>query len=182
MIVVHPYDRTTEMLSALYCGLDYRLIDDHCSSNEIKHILNDAARQERIMMLRHGSDRGLFSREDDTTEWFDRIIIGHQHAHYLRKHSSNIIAVWCNANLFAMEEGLHGLFTGMIISEMGEAEMYNIKTTQEELKEENVKLANRLRGLLDKNILLSDIPQKMKELDDVHSPLTSFNYNNFYYL
>ena len=35
---------------------------------------------------------------------------------------------------------------------------------------------------LDEIIPLSEIPKRMLAMDDVHSPLTTFNYNNFYYL
>lgn len=92
------------------------------------------------------------------------------------------MALWCNADLFARKEGLHGLFSGMIISELNEALVYEVPTTQSELDEENVKLARRLRTLLDESIPLSDIPQRMFELNDTHTPLTDFNYSHFYYL
>ena len=134
------------------------------------------------MLLGHGSDRGLFYRNDDTADDFDGIIVGHPHAYYLRNHGGNIVAVWCNADLFARAEGLHGLFTGMIVSELGEASLYGIATTQEELDRENVKLARRLRALLDERIPLSDIPERMLAMDDAHTPLTTFNYRNFRYL
>ena len=104
------------------------------------------------------------------------------HAYHLRKHGGNMVAVWCNADQFARAEGLHGLFTGMIISELCEAQMYQVETTQEELDRETVRLARRLRTLLDEGIPLSEIPKRMLALDDVHSPLTIFNYSNFYYL
>ena len=134
------------------------------------------------MLLGHGSYKGLFSRENDEQDVFDRLIIRHSHAYYLRKHGANIVAVWCNADLFARTERLHGLFTGMIISELSEALMYDVETTQEELDRENVKLVNRLRTLLDEGVSLRDIPQRMLELDDAHTPLTEFNYKNFHYL
>ena len=79
-------------------------------------------------------------------------------------------------------EGLHGLFSGMIVSELSETLLYQVETTQEELDRENVKLAHRLRALLDERIPLSETPKRMLAMDDVHSPLTTFNYKNFYYL
>ena len=108
--------------------------------------------------------------------------MGHPHAYHLRKHGGNIVAVWCNADQFARAESLHGLFTGMIVSELSEALLYQVETAQEELDRENVKLVRRLRALLDERIPLSEIPKRMSAMDDVHSPLTTFNYNNFYYL
>ena len=182
MLVIHPKDRTTAVLAGLYEGLEVRLLDNTYSNKDIEHHLHHTSKQERIMLLGHGSDQGLFSRENDEKDAFDRVIVRHTHARYLRIHGANIVAVWCNADLFAKNEKLHGLFTGMIISELSEAHMYEIKTTQEELDRENVKLVQRLRTLLDAETPLREIPQRMLELDDAHTPLTEFNYKNFYYL
>lgn len=182
MLVIHPKDRTTTMLSALYEGMESKLFDEGYSNSDIKHALNHVTPNERIMLLGHGSDKGLFYRKDDTTDGFDGLVISHPHAYYLRKHSGCIIAVWCHANLFAQAEGLHGLFTGMIVSEMSEAAAYGIDTTQEELDCENVKFAGRLRQLLDEGTPLCDIPQSMLELEDTHTSLTEFNYHNIHYL
>lgn len=182
MLVIHPKDKSTAMLSILYEGLDARVVSDARPTKEINRLLHHVSSQERIMLLGHGSDKGLFFRENDTIDRFDRIVIGHPHAFHLRRHGCNIVAVWCNADLFARAEGLHGLFSGMIVSEMSEAQLYDIKTTQEELDIENVKLALRLRTLLDVDIPLCEIPKRMLALDDVHSPLTAFNYKNFYFL
>ena len=37
-------------------------------------------------------------------------------------------------------------------------------------------------ALLDESIPLSEIPERMLAMDDVHSPLTTFNYKKFHYL
>lgn len=182
MLVIHPKDRTTAILSTLYEGLAPQVINGFCSTKEISHLLNHVSAHEPIMLLGHGSDKGLFFRHDDTVDGFDKIIVGHPHAYHLRKHRGKIVAVWCNADLFARDEGLHGLFTGMIITEVGEALLYNVETAQEELSSENVKLFKRLRILFDENIPMTEIPKRMQALDDVRTPLTIFNYNNFFYL
>lgn len=171
------------MLAALYSGMpDVRLLDCTQSGKAIMHTLHHTPPSERIMLLGHGSDKGLFWREDDSKEGFDRIVVGHAHAYHLRRHGSNIVAVFCHADLFAKAEGLHGLFTGMIVSEMSEAKEYGIDITQEELDRENLLFANRLRALLDEHIPPSDIPKRMKEMDTARTPLTKFNYSNIYYL
>ena len=167
------------MLSALYDGLGALVVDDYRSTKKIGHLLHHVSTQERIMLLGHGSDKGLFFRKDDSKDEFDKVIVGHAHAYHLRKHGGNIVAVWCNADRFARAEGLHGLFTGMIITELCEAAQYRIKTSQDELNRENVKLSLRLRTLLIENTPLSEIPKLLLAMDDVHSPLTTFNYNNF---
>lgn len=65
---------------------------------------------------------------------------------------------------------------------MSEALLYNVETTQEELSSENAKLFRWLRALLDENIPMKEIPKRIQALDDVRTPLTIFNYNNFFYL
>ena len=182
MLVIHPKDKTTAMLSALYYGLEAQVVIDYRKTKEMGRLLHHVSTQERIMLLGHGSGKGLFYRADDSKEGFDKIIVGHAHAYHLRKHGGNIVAVWCNAGQFARAEGLHGLFTGMIVSELSEALLYQVETTQEELDRENVILAMRLKSLLDARIPLSEIPKRMLAMDDVHSPLTTFNYRNFHYL
>lgn len=182
MLVIHPKDKTTAMLHALYDGQNAKVVSGDCSTKEMGHLLYHVSPKERIMLLGHGSGKGLFYRHDDSKDTFDRIIVGHPHAFQLRKHGANLIAVWCYADAFARAEGLHGLFSGMIISEMSEALMNDVATTQEELDRENVKLAQRLRTFLDEDIPLCDIPKRMLAMDDVCSSLTTFNYNNFYYL
>ena len=181
MLVIHPKDKTTVMLSALYDGLKAQVVIDCRSTKEMGNLLRHVSTQERIMLQGHGSDKGLFFRADESKEGFDKIIVGHPHAYHMRKHGGNMVAVWCNADQFARAEGLHGLFTGMIVSELSEALLYQVETTQEELDRENVKLAMRLRTLFDARIPLSEIPKRMLAMDDVHSPLTTFNYKNFIY-
>ena len=182
MLVIHPKDKTTAMLSALYDGLEAQVVADYRTTKEMGRLLHHVSTLERIMLLGHGSDKGLFYRSDDSKDEFDKIIVGHPHRYHLHNHGSNIVAVWCNADQFARAEGLHGLFTGMIVSELSEALLYQVETTQEELDRENVDLAMRLRSLLDARIPLSEIPKRMLAMDDVHSPLTTFNYKNFYYI
>ena len=182
MLVIHPKEKTTAMLSALYDGLEAQVVADYRTTKEMGRLWHHVSTQERIMLLGHGSDKGLFFRKNDSKDEYDKVIVSHAHAHHLRKHGGNIVAVWCNADQFARAEGWHGLFTGMIVSELNEALLYQVETTQEELDRENVKLARRLRALLDERITLSEIPKRMLAMDDAHSPLTTFNYNNFYYL
>ena len=94
MLVIHPKDKTTAMLSALYDGLEAQVVADCRSTKEIGHLLHHISTQERIMLLGHGSDKGLFFREDDSKDEFDKVIVSHAHAYHLRKHGGNIVAVW----------------------------------------------------------------------------------------
>ena len=70
--------------------------------------------RERIMLLEHGPNNGLFSCTDDNVPEFDRIIVGHSHAYYLRHDGANIIGIWCHADKLVRKVGLYALFSGMI--------------------------------------------------------------------
>lgn len=182
MLVIHPHDRTTAFLSLLYEGTDFRALDQSASSKAIQHALHHTPQSERIMLLGHGSEEGLFSREDDTAPDFDRIIVGHPHAHNLRRHGGNIIGIWCNAVDFARRKGLHGLFSGMIISDINEAQQYGIITLQQHIDEANERLCTRLRALLDQECPLHEIPALMRRYMCGGDLVDQFNYEKFVYL
>ena len=182
MLVIHPTDRTTEMLSILYKGLGARLIETDCSSKEMGYQLRHTSPSERIMLLGHGSNNGLYYRKNDKEEDFNGIIVGHPQAYYLRKHCGGIIGIWCHAVEFAKKEGLHGLFSGMIISEMSEAEENGVVTNKESMEQTNRIMFTQLRRLLDNGTPLHEIPERLKALDTTQSDLSRFNYERFYYL
>ena len=182
MLVIHPTDKTTEMLSILYEGLGARLIEADCSNKEMGHLLHHTSPSERIMLLGHGSDKGLFFRKSDEEEDFDGIIVGHPQAYYLRKHCGGIIGIWCHAMEFAKKEGLHGLFSGMIISEMSEAEEYGVVTDKDSMDKTNRLMFTQLRRLLDNGTPLHEIPERLKALDTTQSELSRFNYERLYYV
>lgn len=183
MLVIHPKDRTTAFLSALYDGVENAVvITEKISRGDLNHQLHHEPKTERIMFLGHGSGKGLYWRSNDTLPGFDDVIMGHPNAYHLRNHGSNIVAIFCNADRFAIEEHLHGLFTGMIISEFSEAMEFGIATTESEIERENLKFVIRLRSLFDEGVPLHTIPHRMLELDDSKTPLTEFNYRRIYYL
>ena len=68
MLVIHPKDKTTEMLSILYKGLEAKLIESGFSNKEMGHLLHHTSPSERIMLLGHGSDKGLYFRKNDEEE------------------------------------------------------------------------------------------------------------------
>ena len=178
MLVIHPTDRTTDFLRTLYEGReDVRLLTGKESRKEFGSILFHLRSGERVMLLGHGTDAGLFRLEEDGEY---RLYVGHTMVYALRKHP--VIGIWCHAELFARKEHLHGLFSGMIVSEMSEAQDYDIACSQEELDRENANLAERLRALFDEEVPFQEIPSRLAAMDVARTQLTMFNYNNFYCL
>ena len=72
-------------------------------------------------------------------------------------------------------------FSGMIISEMTEADWCNIPTTPEELVAENNRLAEILRQAFTDCQKLEDIPAYIAGHAPMDTPLQRFNYHSFYY-
>ena len=91
--------------------------------------------------------------------------------------------MWCHAGEFARQEGLHGVFSGMVVSEKAEAEEYGIDATQEEILASNRMMFAKLRSLLDdEDVMWHEIPERMREWDEEHTARSAFNYGKFYYL
>ena len=60
MLIIHPKDRTTSVLSTLYKDMNTNVVSGKCSNKEMEYLLHHVSTQERIMLLGHGSDKGLF--------------------------------------------------------------------------------------------------------------------------
>lgn len=100
----------------------------------------------------------------------------------LRRHHGSVIGIWCHADMFARSEGIHGLFSGMVISETSEAEENGVATDKESMDNTNRIMFSQLRMLLDEGTHLHEIPKRLKALDHILSELSRFNYERFYYL
>lgn len=163
-------------MKQIYAGKkDVTLIDETWNSRRIRETIGTAPKEERIMMLGHGYNGGLFAPYGN--DQFARTIIDSKIVYLLREHPC--IGVWCYANQFADNYELKGLFTGMIISEKYEADNLGIDSEGVDIDACNNQFASDLEYCLRK-YSLNLIPEKMLELQDFHSELTDFNYNNIF--
>lgn len=177
MIAIHPDDETTRFLQTLYNGMDGVVLrTGEESRNRLGSLLYHLPPSERVMLLGHGGPEGLYRREGEGY----RCYVGRSMGYILRRHP--VIGIWCHANVFAKRNGLHGLFSGMIVSEIEEAREYGIRTTEAELKAENGRFAATLRGLLDSGAPAGRIPGLMREAIGDGPAVRAFNYNSLFYL
>lgn len=176
MTVIHATDPTTQVLSLLYQQQeDMRmLITERNTSSEVQRAIRA---DDVIMMLGHGNEYGLFSKPDKKGK-YERFMITDKHVQFLR--NKTCIGIWCYANKFAEKYRLHGLFSGMIISELQEAIDLGVPATKDEIDTEMEKFTIRLKDCIE-TYGLEQTPIRMKELDDVQSALTKFNYGNLHY-
>lgn len=176
MIVVHANDPTTRVLRLLYEQReDVKMcITEKSTNGEVRRALKA---DDAIMMLGHGNEYGLLSKPNRRGV-IERRMVDHRHVMFLR--GKTCIGIWCFANKFANKYKLHGLFSGMIISELQEAIENKIPATKEEIDAEMEKFTLRLKYCIE-NYRLDEVPQRMLELDDTKSELTRFNYGNLVY-
>lgn len=176
MTVIHANDPTTKVLSQLY--EQRKDITAHITEMSTNGTVQRAIRTDDvIMMLGYGNEYGLFSKPEKNGD-YKRFLITDKHVQFLRK--KTCIGIWCYANKFAEKYKLHGLFSGMIISELQEAIDMEVPATKDEIDREMEKFTIRLKDCMD-TYGLEQIPLRMKESDDVQSALTKFNYSNLYY-
>ena len=176
MIVIHANDPTTKVLSLLYEDRKdcYLHIDESCTNSQIIHAVKEA---DSVMMLGHGNPFGLCATPDRKGQ-YKRHLINEKHVDFLR--GKICIGIWCYANEFAEHYRLHGLFSGMIISEVQEAVDHQIEASKEEIDYEMELFTQRLKYCIE-HYELKDVPTKMLELDNRQSQLTQFNYSRLFY-
>ena len=175
MLVVHPYDPTTDFLRVIYENVEgVTCLRGEESRTALASILYHLPPGETILMLGHGSGDGLFRKEVDGYGLY----IGKSMAYSLKRHP--VIGIWCHANAFAESTGLHGLFTGMIISEMQEAVEYGVSTTEEELARENARLAESFRQAIREGGTFQQMLERVMEQARATTELTRFNYHSIY--
>lgn len=176
MTVIHATDPTSQVLSLLYQQREdmKTLITERNSSSDVQRAIRA---DDIMMMLGHGNEYGLFSKPDKNGI-YRRFLITDRHVQFLRE--KTCIGIWCHANKFAEKYGLHGLFSGMIISELQEAVDLGVPATKDEIDREMEKFTIRLKDCME-TYGLKQTPMRMKEQDDVQSALTKFNYCNLYY-
>ena len=185
-IIIHPNDNSTRFLKRLYSGYgEQTLLTEENNNKAIKEALMNESDRRILMMLGHGCPQGLFAPRKDKNyqngiDQFGRLIINASHVQMLRK--KLCIGIWCYAVDFARKYSLHGLFSGMIISEVEEAQdcgMYEF--TKEEMQMYNQDFAEALYDCINK-YPLNEVPQAMENYVSNPNRLELFNYSNLYYL
>ena len=132
-LVIHPKDPTTDFLKPIYQALpDTTVVEGGVFKDEIIDLI---LQHDRVIMLGHGTPSGLLAVgrfPGDPPPWN---IIDHTMVPYLRR-TENIF-IWCNADQFVKHHNLKGLYSGMFISEVEEAEYCGVKADQNQVDTSN---------------------------------------------
>jgi len=131
-LIIHPKDETTTFLDIVYKDIpNQTLVTGGYTKGEIQQLIRE---HDRVMMMGHGSPKGLFS-----VGMFDSsngYIIDHLMVSCLMEKKDNVY-IWCNADGFVRTFGLKGFYSGMFISEIEEADYCGIPGTDQELIDES---------------------------------------------
>lgn len=126
-LVIHPKDRSTDFLAPIYQNIENKtVVTGGVSRKEIREMIKQ---HDRTIMLGHGCPTGLFSVGQFNAGW---MVIDYTMVDLLKQQNDNIY-IWCNADKFVRNHNLKGLYSGMFISEVGEAEYCLSRTYPQDL-------------------------------------------------
>lgn len=151
-LVIHPQDSSTDFLTPIYMNLksfpdfeDVTIVRGGMSKSEVDKLITE---HDRIMMMGHGSPGGLFSVGQFESQGF---IINHTTVPLLE--NKECIFIWCNADRFVEANNLKGLYSGMFISEVSEANYCGLSgTPQDIVTESNDYFAKELGSVSEKSL------------------------------
>lgn len=119
------------------------------------------------MMMGHGCPYGLLGYVD--------IFMSTDFVELLR--TKDCVCIWCNADKYVEREGIRGFYTGMFISEVGEARFYGIDADQETVTYSNMLFVNLMKDIIEDSNVLAEI--KSSYVGD--SLVIKFNNDRLYY-
>jgi len=178
-LVIHPKDTTTDFLKPIYENIpNATILTEGLKSDVIKLIKE----HDRVFMMGHGSPWGLFNvgcfREDI---YYPNYIIDNEMVHMLLPKKQNVF-IWCNADQFVKRHELKGFYSGMFISEVGEATYCGLPNmSQAAVDESNNQFATIVGNLIDKPLYKAyrDIKQQYKILAE-SNPVAKYNHERLY--
>ena len=132
-LIIHPEDKSTDFLCPIYEGIKNKEVIRGGISK--KELLKAVDSHHRIMMMGHGSPLGLFAVGKFEQENYMSYIIDQTFVSALQNKDN--VFIWCHANQFVEHHQLTGFYSGMFISEVMEAAMYEFDVSQETIDQSN---------------------------------------------
>jgi hypothetical protein len=164
ILVIHPKDPTTDFLKDIYKDIPNSKIT--IISDPYYKYLSDLIFFDRAIILGHGTPNGLIGINIDPL------------LPILKKQHDNIY-IWCNADKYVKRNNLKGMCTGMMCSEVVEANMYNIKANQFEVDSSNELFAKTIGKYI--HLSSEECVSKVTKDYNADSDLIKFNRERIYY-
>lgn len=124
---------------------------------------------DTLLLCGHGTEYGLFAPNS-----FSEYVIHDFNSSKI--HARKVIGLFCYASGFAERNNLHGLFSSMFISNVGEAEDHCVWTTGDEIGSCNNLVFNEIRKVLCDGISLEECLSGITTLrNTTEFPVMEFN-------
>lgn len=131
-LIIHPEDSSTFFLDIVYNPIeDKTVITKNVSKKELSDLIE---KHDRIMMMGHGTPSGLLAVGQFGQ--YVNYIIDSSFVPQLKERDNNVF-IWCNADRFVNAWGLKGFYSGMFISEIGEAFFCGLPNTPQDIVDES---------------------------------------------
>jgi hypothetical protein len=178
-LIIHPKDRTTNFLKPIYENIPNATILTEGLKSDVIELIKE---HDRIIMMGHGSPWGLFGvgrfREG---QYYPSYVIDNEIVHALIPKKQNVF-IWCNADKFVNRHALKGFYSGMFISEVGEATYCGLPDTpQSVVDESNNQFATIVGKVINESLheAYKGIRQQYKVLAE-GNPVAQYNYERLY--
>jgi len=153
-LVIHPHDTSTHFLKPIYEDIPNKtVITGGWFIAEVESLIS---MHDRIIMLGHGSPKGLFGINFNRSYVIDKDTVN-------LLENKECIFIWCHADQFVKEHNLKGLYSGMFVSEVVEALMYKLKNDKKLITDSNNGFAFMLGSVIDKMPLREAYEQVKKD-------------------
>ncbi len=176
-LIIHPADPSTTFLDIVYTPIkDKTIVDGDVSKTELMGLIRE---HDRVMMMGHGSPGGLFSIgkfKNSGPYIIDQAMVP------LLKEKDNSVFIWCNADKFVDVFGLKGFYSGMFISEVGEAYYCGLPgTEQDQVDESNYGFCNIIAKYInqDKNLIHENVKKEYGMIAE-NNPVAFYNNNRLH--
>ena len=175
-LVIHPTDASTDFLTPIYANItDATIMNGGVSKDQVAKAINE---HDRIIMLGHGSPYGLFSIGQFTGN--NGYVIDESMVPLLL--DKECISIWCNADQFMNKHQLYGFYSGMFISEVGEAMYCGLPgMEQETVTTSNNYFAELLGEVINEplGIIYEHIMDNYRLITE-DNPVALYNHNRLY--
>jgi len=182
-LIIHIDDPTTAFMKKVYEGTKATVLNSYVPVDEMNSLLEE---HDRIIMIGHGNPKGLFSHpmsllRDNNYEG-DGYIISDKNVEVLST-KKDCVYLWCDADRFIIDNQLTGFYSGMYISELGEARILQIdEATEQQMDEANEALITAFKDVDTKSAqqLSIDLRQNLSRLADTN-PIAAYNLRKVFY-
>jgi hypothetical protein len=151
-LIIHPHDESTHFLKPIYESIPNKTVIT--GGWGIVGVRTLISMHDRIIMMGHGSPKGLFGINFNRSYVIDEDTVD-------SLQYKKCIFIWCHADQFVKQNGLKGLYSGMFVSEVTEALIYKLKGDKQLVTESNNTFAFMLGSVI--NQPLPEIYKQIKK-------------------